>query len=125
MLVDLFEDLNDVDPHRAEGNAPSTADTLELIIGFDEVLEFVAEPLAEPGSLLRPGIVARGVHGKIGELTGVPGPDPISLKRGCGLQFIIDVKAMAGRTEISADAAADTAHRFFVPEGRIEHPFKR
>ncbi len=124
MVSHLIENFDDIDSHRAGRDTSSTAGALIFLVIVNKILEFVHDSLPQPRSFVRSGIVSGRVHGEIRKLTVVPGPDPVAFKRAGGFQFIGDVKTMAGRAQIGADTAAQTAHGFFIPERGIEHVFE-
>ena len=48
MVTHLIENVDDVDSHRAEGDAAPAAGALVLPVVLDKVLELVEDPLAKP-----------------------------------------------------------------------------
>src|SRR4030042_5553814 len=107
MVSHLVQDFDDIDPDRTKRDAAAAADAHELVIDLDEILEFMQQTLPAPRGLVGPGVVTRGMHGEIGELAGVPGPDSLALEWGGGFDLIADIKAMTGRPKLGADGAAE------------------
>jgi hypothetical protein len=116
MVSHLIENFDDINTNRAFGHAASAAGALIVFVSFHKILVFMQDSLPQPGCFIRPGIVSRGVHGEIRKLTIVPRPYPKTFAGCDGRDFIGDVKTVAGRTEKSADSAAEATHRFLIPE---------
>jgi hypothetical protein len=124
IFVHLLKNFDDINAHWAFGNASSASGALEVIEKLDKILEFMKNSLPQAGSPVRPGIMSRRMHCEIRELTGIPIPHPLSLKRRGGDDFIVDIETMACWTEIGAYPAAKATEGFFIPKGRFEHTFK-
>jgi hypothetical protein len=85
------------------GHAPAAAhagDHLKILV---EKIELVAHPLAVTPPLFLPGVVDRH-FGEVREGTAIPTAETSSL---AGQLQIAEVKAMAGRAEVSANPAVN------------------
>ena len=40
------------------------------------------------------------------------------------MDFIVDIKTVAGRAHVGANTAAETTHGFLIPERGVPHPFQ-
>ena len=81
------------------------------------VFQLVHKPLSDPLELLVPGIVAGPVKGEEREHAGIPIPNPVPFFSG---DFVLDIKAPAGRTEVGAGSAVDARKRDSLPERGVE-----
>jgi hypothetical protein len=124
MVSHLVQDFDDIDPHGTQGDTAAAAHAHDLIVGLDEILEFVKKALAQPRGLIGPGIVPRRMHREIGKLAGVPGANPLPLKGSEIVDLVVDIETMTGRAKVGTNSAAQAAHRFFIPERGIEQAFE-
>ena len=106
----MLELAEDVHVDGAVADAASAADAGADGEFLDVVVEFVLDSLAPAGGLVGTGVVARGVEGEEGGLTGVPVFAALAAAVG---PLVHDVEAVAGGAEECAAAAAPA----FVGEG--------
>jgi hypothetical protein len=85
MLSDIFgyliNDIDDIDPDRAIGDATAATGALRHAEVLVEVLEFVAHALAQSRPLRLARVMAGGVHGEIRELAVIPGAHAVATQR--------------------------------------------
>jgi len=81
------------------------------------VFQLMHKTLPDPLNLLVPGIVAGPVQCEERKHARIPIPDPVAFFSG---DFVLDVKAPAGGTEVGAGSTVDACKRYSLPEGGIE-----
>jgi hypothetical protein len=82
IISHLIEDFDDIYSHGAFGDTATTSCALIVIISLHKILIFVHDPLPEPGGLVRSGIMAGGMHGKIWKLAIIPGANSVPFEWG-------------------------------------------
>src|SRR6185369_6262504 len=115
--VYLFDDGCNIDPDRAGTHASAAAGAEGLAELVVVVLELVHDPVAIPLGLYIPRVVAGGVIGELAEAAGVPVLAADAFPFG---PFVVDIKAVAGRADEGAGAAADTPLGDLLPEVALE-----
>src|SRR6185369_246028 len=113
----ILNESRDIDPDRAGPHAASAAGAEGLAELVVVVLELVHDPVAIPLGLYIPRVVAGGVIGELAEAAGVPVLAADAFPFG---PFVVDIKAVAGRADEGAGAAADTPLGDLLPEVALE-----
>ena len=106
---------------RTGRDASAAPDAKRNMKSTDTVTEFVHDPLAGTLFLGRPRIMPRDMPSEQVELAGIPDPHAGAIQ---APRFLLDIKAMAGRTQKRAGAAPDARLMNPVPELGIENRFK-
>ena len=119
--MDFLQDLPHVVMRRARRDASAAPDAKRNMKATDTVTEFVHDPLAGALFLGRPRIMPRDMPGEQVELAGIPDPHTGAIHTP---RFLLDIKAMAGRTQKRTGAAPDARLMDTVPEIGIENRFK-
>ena len=97
-------------------DAAAAARALLHLVVLDEIQKLMADPLPQPRTGVPARIVARRADGEIRELAIVPGSHARAGHRRFAGDLVVDVEAVAARTEIGAGAAADAGLRELVPK---------
>ena len=111
-LTDLLNDLGDVDPHRADADAPTAAAAKRLTELVVVVLKLVHDAVAVALGLPISGVVPRGVVGELPETASVPVFPALA---GFFGPLVDDVETVAGRADEGAGPAADATDGNGIP----------
>ena len=104
-LTDFFDDRRNVDPDRADSYTAAAAGAECLPEFIVVVFELVHDTVAVSLRLQIAWIVPRGVAGELPETAGIPA---LAAFAGLLCAFVNDIKTVAGGTDKSTGAAADT-----------------